>query len=164
MFECGLVSIATETLLEIVGYLTTYERLCLRITCKRFYSILSDPRAWHTLVWKDCRRKRGSDDKAFRLAVKLSMSTVRSIFILYPREQEIAKFVSSIHSCKQIHYLTLSGKISYAQILGGLLPELPSLYFFSITSARNMWFIKNIFTICAKVKTLKILCIVAHDD
>ena len=73
--QCGVLSLATETLLDIVSYLTAYERLCLRITCKRFYSILSDPRAWHTLVWRDCR-KRDSDYKALRLALKLSASTV----------------------------------------------------------------------------------------
>ena len=111
--QCGVLSLATETLLDIVSYLTAYERLCLRITCKRFYSLLSDPRAWHTLhimVWRDCR-KRDSDYKALRLALKLSASTVQSISILYPRYQSIAKFLSQVHSCRQVRYLTLSGKL-----------------------------------------------------
>ena len=32
--QCGVLSLATETLLDIVSYLTAYERLCLCITCK----------------------------------------------------------------------------------------------------------------------------------
>ena len=160
--QCGVLSLATETLLDIVSYLTAYERLCLRITCKRFYSILSDPRAWHTLVWRDCR-KRGSDYKALRLALKLSASTVQSISILYPRYQSIAKFLSQVHSCRQVRYLTLSGKLPSDATLIKLFSQLP-LLFFSVTVEEEKDF-KSIFPLVhAKAKDLKILRIVTVDD
>ena len=152
--QCGVLSLATETLLDIVSYLTAYERLCLRITCKRFYSILSDPRAWHTLVWRDCR-KRDSDYKALRLALKLSASTVQSISILYPKYQSITKFLSQVHSCRQVCYLTLSGKFPSDATLNKLFSQLP-LLFFSVTVEEKDF--KSIFPLVhAKAKDLKIL-------
>ena len=156
----SLLSLATETLSHIVSYLTAYERLCLRITCKRFYLILSDPRVWHTLVWRDCG-KRDSDYKALRLALKLSASTVQSISILYPRYQTIAKFLSQVQSCSQVRYLTLSGKLS-VPTLNKLLPQLPSLYFLSITVEN-----KDCFTIFSVfhggAKTFEVLQLVTAE-
>ena len=161
-FECGLLSLATETLVQIVSYLTAYERLCLRITCKRFYSILSDPRAWPTLVWKDCR-KRCRDNKALRLAVKLSKPTVLSISILYPVEREIAKFLSRIHTCRQVCYLTLSGKLPSATTLSTIFSQLPSLYFLSVTVGGKK--LQSIFSIvCAVAKNLQILQVITADN
>ena len=160
-FECGLLCLATETLLEVVSYLTAYERLCLRVTCKRFYSILSDSRVWHTLVWKDCR-KRDSDCKALRLAVKLSASNAQSISILYPRDKKIAKFLSQIDSCKQVRYLTLSGNFSKVQTLEKLFSNLPCLSFLSITVRDDY---RSFFSTVWDTATenLKILRIVAED-
>ena len=159
-FACDLLSLATETLLDIVSYLTAYERLCLRITCKRFYSILSDPRAWHTLVWRDCR-KRDSDYKALRLALKLSASTVQSISILCPKKQIIFSFLFGIYDCKQVRYLTLSGKLHNTSMLAVLLSELPSLYYLSITVEGDDS--RSILPVCARAKNLKILKIVTVD-
>ena len=163
-FECGLLSLATETLLEIVNYLTAYERLCIRITCKRLYSFLSDSRAWHTLVWRDCRR-RDSDFKALRLALKFSMSTVQNIAILYPSKQKLpfSKFSPQLHNCKQVRYLTLSCKLPNAQMLNRLLSQLPSLYFFSVTLEDKDC--QSIFsTVCAAAKNLEILQLVGRTD
>ena len=159
--ECGLLSLATETLLDIVSYLTAYERLCLRITCKRLRSILSDSRAWHTLVWRDCRR-RDSDFKALRLALRLAMATVQSVAILYPSTQKLSfsKFFPQLHSCKQVRYLTLSCKLPPLQMLERLLSQLPSLYFFSITEV-----VQGTFSaVSAEAKNLKILQLVRYSD
>ena len=158
--ECGLLSLPTETLFDIVSYLTAYERLCLRILCKRLYSILSDPRAWRTLVWKDCRR-RESDFKALRLALKLSRPTVQSITISYFAGQGLpfSKFLPQVHSCKQVRYLTLSGKLLNTSMLSKLLSQLPSLYFLSITVGDEK-FCRSIFTASSGAKNLTILRIV----
>ena len=145
-----------------MSYLTAYERLCLRITCSQFYSILGDPRAWHTLVWKDCG-KRGRDNQALKLAVKLSASTVQSISIVYPREQEIAKYMSRIHTCRQVRFLTLSGRLPSAVSLDTLFSQLPSLHFLSITVGGMK--LQSIFSIvCAAAKNLQILQIVTADS
>ena len=159
--ECGLLSLPTETLFDIVSYLTAYERLCLRISCKRLYSILSDPRAWHTLVWKDCRR-RESDFKALRLALRLSRPTVQSITISYFAGQRLpfSKFLPQVHSCKQVRYLTLSGKLLNTSMLSKLLSQLPSLHFLSITVGDEK-FCQSIFTASSEAKTLTILRIVS---
>ena len=164
--ECGMFRLATETLLDIVSYLTAYERLCLRITCKRFYSILSDSRAWHTLVWRDCRKK-DSDFKALRLALRLSRSSVQNISILYRSEQKIpfSKFLPQVHNCKQVRYLTLSGRLHKVSMVNELLSQLPSLYFFSITvglGSKDCWSIVS--TACALTKNLEILQIVADSS
>ena len=151
--EPSLLSLATETLLDIVSYLTAYERLCLRITCKRLHSILSDSRAWHTLVWRDCRR-RDSDFKALRLALKLSMSTVQNISISYFSGQRFpfSKFLPQVHRCKSVRYLTLNGMLLSASVLRELLSQLPSLYFLSLSATDTV----DLFSIVANVKHLLI--------
>ena len=158
--ECGLLSLPTETLFDIVSYLTAYERLCLRISCKRLYSIISDPRAWYTLVWKDCRR-RESDFKALRLALRLSRPTVQSITIIYLARQRLpfSKFIPQIHSCKQVRFLTLSGKLLNTSMLSKLLSQLPSLHFLSITVGDEK-FCRSIFTASSEAKNLTILRLV----
>ena len=112
-------------------------------------------------MWRDCR-KRDSDYKALRLALKLSASTVQSISILYPRYQSIAKFLSQVHSCRQVRYLTLSGKLPSDATLNKLFSQLP-LLFFSVTVEDKDH--KSIFPLVhAKAKDLKILRIVTVDD
>ncbi len=133
-----LLSLPTEVLLQITDYLPAYDKLCLRISCKRFYSLLSDPRAWSSLVWKNCRR-RDQDFKALRLALKLSRSYVQYVHISYMSKSKRfsnAKFFPQIGKCKQIRYLSLTGTFFESvkqNTLEQLLSELPSLYCLSVT-------------------------------
>ncbi len=61
--------------------LTACQPMTSYISCTRLYSLLSDPRAWSSLVWKNCRN-RDQDFKALRLAVTLSHSYVTFLIIM----------------------------------------------------------------------------------
>ena len=154
-----LLSLPAEVLLEITDYLPAYDKLCLRISCKRFYSLLSDPRAWSSLVWKNCR-SRDQDFKALRLALGLSHSYVQHLHLSYMAESHWftnATCFRQIAKCKQIRYLSLIGRFFKSvkqNSLERLLSQLPSLYCLSVT--RN--------EVCAikaakASKSLKVLCI-----
>ncbi|XP_064395336.1 uncharacterized protein LOC135342530 [Halichondria panicea] len=158
-----LLSLPTEVLLQITDYLPAYDKLCLRISCKRFYSLLSDPCAWSSLVWKNCRR-RERDFKALRLALKLSRSYVQYVHISYmPKARRFpnAKFFPQLGKCKQIRYLSLTGTffkyVVKQNTLEQLLSELPSLYCLSVTG-------NDSYECCAikaakASKSLEVICI-----
>ena len=159
-----LLSLPTEVLLQITDYLPAYDKLSLRISCKRFYSFLSDPRAWSSLVWKNYR-KRDQDFKALRLALGLSRSYVQYVHISYVAESygfTNAKCFRQIGKCKQICYLSLTGmffKSVKLNTLKRLLSQLPSLYCLTVTGSEY----------CAikaarASKSLKVLRIYAEDE
>ena len=74
---------------------------------------------------------------------------------MYPKYQSIAKFLSQVHSCRQVRYLTLSGKLPSDATLNKLFSQLP-LLFFSVTVEEKD--IKSIFPLVhAKAKDLQLL-------
>ncbi|XP_064385710.1 uncharacterized protein LOC135334463 isoform X1 [Halichondria panicea] len=157
-----LLSLPTEVLIKITDTLTGYEKLCLRISCKRygdtFYSILSDPRAWNSLVWKDCRR-RDEDFKALRLLLGLSCSYVQNIYVSYnPNSLKfpLSKFIPKIHSCKQVRYLSLIGMPITLSMLEKLLSALPSLYYVNV-SVRQKLEVNQIVCAASKIQHLQIV-------
>ncbi len=106
-----LSQVPTDVLIQITDYLTGYDKLCVRITCRRLYSILSDPRAWSSVIWQDCRR-RDEDFKALRLALRLSRPCVKRILIMYNPDSlmfPLSKFVPQIQDCQVVRHLTLTG-------------------------------------------------------
>ena len=130
-----LLSLPTEVLLQITDYLPAYDKLCLRISCRRFYSLLSDPRAWSSLVWKNCRR-RDPDFKTLKLALELSRSYVQFVQITESQRFPNARFFPEIVRCKQIRYISLTGTFSkyiWLSLLDFLLRELRSLYCLTVT-------------------------------
>ena len=155
-----LLSLPTEVLLHITDYLPAYDKLCLRISCKRFYSLLSDPHAWSSLVWKNCRR-RDQDFKALKLALGLSRSYVHYVQITESQRFPNTRFFPQIGRCKQIRYISLTGTFSkylFVNTLELLLRELPSLYCLSVTGSERCAMI------AAKVsKSLQVLCMYTED-
>ena len=153
-----LLSLPTEVLIKITDTLTGYEKLCLRISCKRFYFILSDPRAWNSLVWKDCRR-RDEDFKALRLSLGLSCSYVQNIYVSYnPNSLKfpLSKFIPKIHSCKQVRYLSLIGMPITLSMLEKLLSALPSLYYVNVSVGQKLE-VNQIVCAASKIQHLQIV-------
>ncbi|XP_064385709.1 uncharacterized protein LOC135334462 [Halichondria panicea] len=153
-----LLSLPTEVLIKITDTLTGYEKLCLRISCKRFYFILSDPRAWNSLVWKDCRR-RDEDFKALRLSLGLSCSYVQNIYVSYnPNSLKfpLSKFIPKIHSCKQVRCLSLIGMPITLSMLEKLLSALPSLYYVNVSVGQKLE-VNQIVCAASKIQHLQIV-------
>ena len=148
----------TDVLIQITNYLTGYDKLCVRITCRRMYSILSDPRAWSSMIWRDCR-KRDQDFKALKLALKLSRPCVKFVLITYNPDSmafPLSKFIPQIYHCQVVHHLTLTGMPIVLSMLEKLLTKLPSLTFLSLSLGPSLDE-KEIICAAAKAPNLHIL-------
>ena len=68
--RCSLLSLPTEILVRIITFLPAYEKLCMRLTCQRLYSICSDPSIWGTIDYR-CYSQSPRELKALKTESQL---------------------------------------------------------------------------------------------
>ena len=106
------------------------------MTCKRLYSIVSDPRVWDCLVW----RRSEHYIKALQAALRLSSYHVRNL-VIYSRPSNpiswalrrpfpVSVYLPQVHEFKKLCSLTLN---EVPDQLDEILVQLPSLKALTVT-------------------------------
>ena len=106
--EDYLTRLPSELLLIILFLLPLYERLCIRLTCRRLHSLASDPSLWQHVTWKHFVQ---SDDKLLKVVLKISSPHLRKIELISASGQfgNYSEFTNLLMRCKYVHSLSLCG-------------------------------------------------------
>ena len=100
--------LSNELLLNILSMLDLDSILKIRITCRRFYIIASDPSLWPaTLTWK-CNGKFKHFNN-MKLTLKLSKKSLEKLTLTnYSMPRCISRILPQINSCKSLQSITLT--------------------------------------------------------
>ena len=106
-----LMLLPNELLLKLCLYLSTRDKMCLRLVNKRLYILLSDSIQWSHVFLEDVHHHRNG--QYIRAALKLSQHVVKTLVIR--GQLPFSQYELLITSCKFIERLSLQGfKITQA--------------------------------------------------
>ena len=123
--DSQFVLLPPELILTILSLLPLLEKLCVRLTCRRLYSLASDTSLWNHVAWRCCIP---ADEKLLKTALKLSAPHVRELqlhattgYLGYSKISGILK------RCRNLRSLSLRGFNVKANQLKTLVSALPQL-------------------------------------
>lgn len=152
--HCYLTSLPSEVLVAILSFLSARDKLCVRLTCHRLYSFLTDSLFWKSICWKDYFPPR--EGKAMKCALKFGIISLTKLSIFSCSSFKL----NGILACTRLQSIILIGfAISQRQIAALL----------SSTSASNLevqieaWESKQIFKILAPSKLSSVVLCVSDN-
>ena len=118
--HCCLTSLPNELLVSILSYLSARDKLCVRSTCCRLRSLLSDSLFWTTVSWKDYSPLK--HEKAMKCALRLGSNSLTKLSIFSCGAIALSKFKNTLSSCILLQSVLLVGfTVSQQQIAALLL-------------------------------------------
>lgn len=118
--HCFLISLPNELLVSILSYLSARDKLYIRLTCRRLYSLLSDSLFWTTISWRDYFPLK--HEKAMKCALRLGSASLTKLNVFSCGPIALSKFKSTLASCSLLKSVVLVGfTVSQPQIASLLL-------------------------------------------
>ena len=110
----------------ILSLLPLCEKLCVRLTCRRLYSLASDTSLWNHVAW---RYYTPADEKLLKTALKLSAPHVRELQLHATTGYlgQYSKISGILKRCRNLRSLSLRGYNMKANQLKTLVSALPQL-------------------------------------
>ena len=115
-----LTSLPNELLVSILSYLSARDKLCVRSTCRRLHSLLSDSLFWTTISWRDYFPLK--HEKSMKCALQLGKTSLTKLNIFSCGSIALSKFKSTLSTCTLLKSIVLIGfAVSQPQITSLLL-------------------------------------------
>ena len=100
----SVLDLPSEVLLRILSSLSTYDKLDVRLTCRRLYSIGSDPFLWTSIVWHYCGRNKSR----LLCALKVARPCLKKILVYdFGTRFPLAMFTRRLAACDSLQSVTL---------------------------------------------------------
>lgn len=126
MATVSLLTLPSEVFVTIMSYLSTRDRLHVRMICRKFYSVTSDPIFWNTISWEYYNAVR--DEKPLKTALRLGAPLLYCLKVQALDRFALSKFNNALKLCEKLKYVTLTGFRLSSESLKMLLTILPNLY------------------------------------
>ena len=113
--QCYITALPSELLVAIFAYLSSRDKVYVRLTCQRFRSFLSDPLFWTSITWMDYFPPR--EEKALRCALQLGRSSLRELSVFGRGSFAMSKYKSVLASCAHLQSIRMIGfTLSHQQV------------------------------------------------
>ena len=101
----SVLDLPSEVLLRILSSLSTYDKLDVRLTCRRLYSIGSDPFLWTSIVWHYCGRNKSR----LLCALKVARPCLKKILLYdFGTRFPLALFTRRLAACDSLQSVALA--------------------------------------------------------
>ena len=154
--EKGLTDLPNEVILCILSFLDSRSALFLRLVCRRFHVLISDPLCWSSVSWN--ADNRVDNGKGLMLALKLSKSVLKELSLISVNSINLplSKYVEKIVMCRSIQCLSLCMPYNFTENQVTKLLKLPVLEYLHLDGA--LFIAEVVFKYGHHLKTFSTAC------